>query len=462
MKLKYKVIRVIAIIGIILSPNLVITAQETNGLDSSSVDSGVLGNCFDTYKFGSLEMNLTPNKSEYEPGDGVVMTGTITNTNNYPLVGISVSARVLKDIPNANDQAFTTTVDEFVVVNNITLDAKESVNIAEVYNLSTKAIQGEYQVYLFGYQEDRFNISGLSFTDDIYGSRFSFSVKGNNTESVYLDQTRTTVGGQKHINHAFVTQHNPSKPIEVKIPLKNTTDKEQKVTLDSNLYRWDGLREEQIERFNTREVTIPAKGEIEIVETVQNPYLPVYYLKLVANIVGAPEAQKQQSISNIRFVSEGLNAVRFNWVGLNTFPKGAGQEGKVVTCIHNTSAGTDIDISVETKVTDKSGKEIANSSYKGNIGSAISAIEANLPTDKIINQALITSVIKDQDGVIIDTINISYDCTQIGDGSKCLDEPLLQSTNSWVLMILGLLAIGGIGYVLYFKQYRAKKLINKQ
>lgn len=463
MKQRYKLVGIIGIIGLLLSPNIIAIAQETNGLDTSRVASGALGDCFDTYRFGSLEMNLTPNKSEYEPGDGVVMKGKITNTNNYPLIGVSVSARVLKDIPNANNQAFTTTIDEFVLVNNITLDAQESINIEEVYNLSMQAIQGEYQIYLFGYQEDRFNISGLSFTDDIYGSRFSFSVKGGNTESVYLDQTRTTVGGKKHVNHAYVTQHNPSKPIEVKIPLKNTTNKEQKVTLDSNLYRWDGLREEQIERFNSREVTIPAKGEIEIVETVQSPYLPVYYLKLVANVAGVPEAQKQQSISNIRFIAEGLNAVRFNWVGFNTFAKGAGQEGKVVTCIHNTSTGTANDISVETKVTDKRGREIASSSYRGNVGGAISGIEANLPTDKIINEALITSVLKDKDGKIIDTVNIAYDCKKIGDGSKCIKEPLgtvILQNSIGILVILGIIIL--VTYSVLLQKKSIHRMMNKQ
>ncbi len=484
MKIKYQVIGILGVVITLLTPHIVVIAQEDylvfpgeellnkdqtttqlnqEELQSTGIKTEELGNCFDTYKFGSLNINVTPDSSEYNPGDVIVIKGKITNTNNYPLIGVTVAARVLKDIPNANGQAYTTTIEEFILAENITLDAKASIDINESYNIPIKAAKGDYQIYLFGYQENRFNLAGLSFTDDIYGSRFSFKVKGENTQSIYLDQTRTTVGGQKHINHGYITKHNYNNPIEVKIPLKNTTNQEQKVILESTLYKWDGLQKENIEKSNTREIKIPAKGEIEVTEIVDKPDTSVYYLKLKANIAEIPNVQKQQSISNIRFLVEDLNRVRLNWIGFDTFPKAAGQDAKIVTCIHNTNDGIAKDISVETKIIDKWGKEMAKSSYKGDMGGAISGIIADLPKDKIINQALITSVVKDNEGKVIDTLNITYDCKKIGDGSKCIKEPIgsIIMRNSMGI-IGGILVLGLIIYSIILQKKSIKRIVNRK
>ncbi|MEY3471215.1 MAG: hypothetical protein RLZZ223_565 [Candidatus Parcubacteria bacterium] len=459
---KTKAILVSGLLISILSPQLDLIAQEDIGLNTAGVEIGQLGDCFDTYRFGSLEIELTPSRNQYKAGEGVIVKGTVKNGNNYPLVGIDIMARVVKDIPNANDQAYTKSIEEFIVGKNLTLDAGESRDIETVYNLSTKAEGGEYEMYFFGYQENRFNITGLSFTDDIYGSRLSFSVENNNNTGIYFDQTRTTVGGQKHINHAYVTKHEAGKAVDIKIPLKNTTDQVQKVKIEANLYKWDGLREENIERTNSREITIPARGEVEMVETVANPYLPVYYLKLKANIADKSEAQRQESLSNIRFVVENLNAARFNWVGLNTFPKAAGQEGKIVTCIHNTSNGVANGISVETKVTDQNGREIASSVYRGDIGGAISAVEAQLPKDRVINKALITSVLRDKDGKVIDSVNIMYDCNTIGN-NKCIAEPVGQIiVRSIVGIIGGIIVLGLVIYSILLQKRRKSRISSNQ
>jgi hypothetical protein len=427
-------------------------------LETAGVKIGSLGNCMDTYKFGSIKINITQDQQKYNPGDIIQLKGAIKNENVYPVTGLTISARLVKNIPNSNDQAFSTTLDEFIIAKDIAIKGNSSIDIKQLYNLNLQSPKGEYELLFFAYQQDRFTLSGLPFTDDVVGYKVKFDVGGDNTEQVYLDQTRTTVGDKKHINHGFSTNHNKDEKIQIKIPLKNITDKVQDIELTSQLYSWDGLRKESLQKEEKEIIKVPAKGEALITRTVEKAELPVYYLKFTATQAGniAP-AQKYTSISNIRFSVPDNQLVRFNWVGLNSFPQG----DKVVTCIHNTSNGTVNDIEVETKVLNSKGKEITKSLYKGAITGEIDAIIADLPKNKTYNKLTVVSTIKDGSGNIIDSVNIPYDCQAI-DASACGKENVSNENIINILIILGIIAIIlGSGYAVYIKRETITKLIKK-
>ena len=427
-------------------------------LESGGFKVGSLGNCMDTYKFGSIKIDITQDKNKYEPGDIIQLKGKIKNDNAYPVTGLTVAARLVKNIPNANDQAYTTTLDEFIIAKDVTIKGNGLIDVKQLYNLNLQSPKGEYELLFFAYQQDRFTLSGLPFTDDVVGYKVKFDVGGGNTEQVYLDQTRTTVGEKKHINHGFFTNHTKDEKIQVKIPLKNITDKVQDIELTSQLYSWDGLRKESLQKEEKEIIKVPAKGEVLITRTIEKAELPVYYLKFTATQAGniAP-AQKYTSISSIRFSVPDNQLVRFNWVGLNSFPQG----DKVVTCIHNTSNGTVNDIEVETKVLNSKGKEITKSLYKGAITGQIDAIIADLPKNKTYNKLTVVSTIKDGSGNIIDSVNIPYDCQAI-DAITCGKESVLDGIAGTILGILGLIVIVlGVIYAIYLQRKTILKSIKK-
>lgn len=475
MKKMYQTISVISLISAILIPNIIVIAQEAvevgeaklelgktptqeqidavqndpanqqslvyqSQLQAGGVSQGMLANCLDTYKFGSIKINISQDQSKYEPGDVIRLNGDVMNKNAYPLTGLTVSARLVKNIPNENDQAYTTTIDEFLIKENVTIKANSKIDINQLYDLSVNAPKGEYQILFFAYQQDRFTLSGLPFTDDIVGSSVSFEVGGENTEQVYLDQTRTTVGGQKNINHGFLTNHEKGKEIQVQIPLKNITEQSQEIELTSQLYSWDSLREEALQESKKETITVPAKGEVLITRTVENSDLPVYYLKLTATQAGdVAAAQQYKSISNIRFAVLEGEGVRFNWVGLNSFPNG----DKVVTCIHNTSSLNVENIEVETRVLNSAGKEIAKSLYKGLVTGQVDAIAADLPKNTGYDKLTVVSTIKDATGSVIDSVSIEYDCNSMGIDNCPIQtvNTTTNNTNNIIYIIIGLLGI---------------------
>lgn len=435
-----------------VNPEVISTpSQKVQLLDQNGIMDGEEAQCFDTYRFGSLAIDATPNQLEYQPGEVVILTGSITNNNPYPLVDVTVSARVIKNIPGSNDRARTVTIEEVEVIKDKTLKANEKFEYTTSFVLSTQAPAGQYEVMFFGYNKDRFNLSGLSFTDDIYGSKISFKVGGSNKEGIYWDQTKTTVGGKDHINHAFVTQHDGKSPVEIKIPLVNDNPNETPIRVKYELYWWDSLREEQKIRELDEEFILKPGERKELSYTVDALTEPVYYVKLTASTESSP-AQWQKSISNIRFVIQDKDKLRINYSGLTVFPKPSGSESSVVTCFHNTNNKELENGKVQTIVSDVYGREVARSSYSGKIPSAISAIKTDLPTNNQYNQLIVTTKIQDKDGNLIDTVTTKYDCQKI-DPSQCVKESVITSIGRgaiWVV-ILGI-SIGLAGYALWMQR----------
>lgn len=71
------------------TPNDDIPAQEnitspqadTKSIDAKDVKTGTLASCFDYYTFGSIGIDLTPDRNSYASGEPVMLTGALKNNN---------------------------------------------------------------------------------------------------------------------------------------------------------------------------------------------------------------------------------------------------------------------------------------------------------------------------------------------------------------------------------------------
>ncbi len=450
----------LAVVGASVTPAIAAEPDTidltTGGLNPNGVISGELVSCFDYYQFGSVQVDITEDREDYEPGDPVILRGEVRNTNPYPLVGVDVYARLIKDIPNANDQASTQTIDEFVLAEDITLAAGEEYEISESYVLSTIAPAGEYQMIFFVAQKDKFNMSGLTFTDDIYASRVRFNVGGDNGAGVYLDQTRTQVGGQAHQNMGFITQHQSADDVEVTIPLRNTTSEEQVVTVAYSLYSWDGLQEQNLLRYFEEDVALAAGSEQTLSQTMANAYLPVYYLKVEAIPQDQTQAAWEKSVSNIRLAFTDKVQSRLNFSGLTSYRDGT--DPMLVTCFHNTNNGVDPSVTVTTELLNARGNVIGKTEYRGDVTGNIAAVATQVDESKLTNTTVLKSVVKDSNGDVVDQVSITYDCADI-DSSLCKNETILTGGGR---NVLALVALALIGFLLGAAVYLQRGVLGKK
>ena len=478
---KYKILAIFGIILTLLFPQVILIAQEdgaegelssdtqgldtTQALDPSGVKSGELTNCFDTYKFGveGLSLYADTESNDYKASDLMEVLGSIVNKNPYPIIDLTVRARVLRSHPNPVIQkALYTTVDDFVVLDNINLKANQEYLFNYSYYISQNAPSGDYIIQYYVYNQNRFNLSGLSFTEDIISSTTEFTVAGG-SEHIYLDKTNITVDGQINDTRAFITSHEKGKNIPIKLPLVNPTSTAREMRISYKLYKWDEILEDNFIEEQAQELTIEANSKIDleyIANTNTGDY-PVYYVVIEALPVDQRDIDlnKEKTMAHIRFSVQDNNRPRVNWVGLNKNPFEGG-DIELLTCVHNTVFQTDEGpVKVQSIARDEKGKELSKIEYEGIMPSAISGIKNKLNTDKRFNTVTIETNLYNASNELVDNIITKYDCNEISP-ELCLAES--KSNNIFnrnnIIIISVLVLLGLLGGLIYYK--RAQRLKN--
>lgn len=100
---KYRIVASFILLVSILQPNISIIAQELDteteyqsNLNKEGLKNSTLGNCFDVYKFGSVDVNVELDQNTYEPGDVIYINGELKNNNIYPLTDLKVKGKIVK------------------------------------------------------------------------------------------------------------------------------------------------------------------------------------------------------------------------------------------------------------------------------------------------------------------------------------------------------------------------------
>ncbi|MEI7513363.1 MAG: hypothetical protein WCJ74_01945 [bacterium] len=438
--------------------NIATTSPDT--INSADIKQGQSASCFDYYTFGSVDVNLTSNFSSYQPGDPMMIVGKIKNKNRYPVVGLDVKARLVKNIPQPDKMRSEIMIlDEFNVASNITIDAGGEFKVSYSHILPLNAPAGEYQVLFYAVEQDRFNLAGLSFTNDIVASRIDFNVLGKNPDHAYLDQTKIMVGDQPHNVMAFMTQHAPDTQIPITIPLVNPTSANVQMKVTYNLYSWDSANSENKINTKTEKIDVPAKSEKKLTYTLEKVTLPVYYLSITAlpaNETKDTSIFQEKTISNIRLVVNGKSQPRLNFVGIDSYPLKQGLEATLVTCFHNTSNIVDTNVTkIETILYDQNNKELSRIQYEGKTLPEISGLINKFTPSNDIPSFTIISKMYDAQGKIIDSVEKKYSCEDINSTFCSTTKPIPTILFGLVALISIIIVIG-----LSILQYKRKTINN--
>lgn len=411
-----------------------------------SYKEGEPGVCTDYYTFGSVDINLSSDTKNYQAGDPVLIRGKIKNNNPYPMIGLDIKGRLVKDIPEPEYfRSEIITLDDLSIAENITIPANGEYEISYSLPLPFNAPSGEYQMFFYAVEQDRFNMTGLSFTNDIVGSYISFTVEGNNPDHVYLDQTKILVGEQEHNVMAFMTQHPKDAIIPITIPLYNPHDTPMSMRVTYDLYSWDSANPKNKVETRSEQIIVPPKSESILKYVVQETNDPVYYLTITATPASSekdPAVYSEKTISNIRLIVQDISKPRLNFVTTNTYPIKKDQETVLATCFHNTSTYQDGTSSkIVTVLKDSRGKEVTRTVFEGMLSSDINAIVSKFKPKKDIFDYTIESTIYDSKGEVIDKVEKKYSCNDINPSSCPQKNNLLTTvfSISVLLLILGVL-----------------------
>lgn len=398
-------------------------------------------NCFDYYNFGSVQVDVEGVVSSTVSGVPITFVGKIQNNNAYPIVEGAVYAKIFKRQESEDDSQANGNllVDQFFVKENISIDANSSQDINFDWQVPNYAQSGDYQIAMFFTSAKKFNLLGLSFTDDVVGNTADFSVSGEIEVNVEFDKNTIDINGTNYHFAAFPPRFK-DEDIQIKAELINFTNESQIIPVTYKLYSWDGQTEENLIETRNETVQIDSQEIKQLAYTIIDKSSPVYYLVVEAQF------QDSKSILDIRTVRETANKVRINFPAITNYPLKQGEKNTLFVCAHNSGIADVINNNkMIVSILDENQKEIHQYVYEGQISGAMMGLKDEfVPKENYSNFSIKSELYTE--GQLVDSALMKYDCQEINP-EACLVAAqqagsLTQEENATTKELIIMIAVG--------------------
>ncbi len=400
------------------SPAFAQTSSSTPPLPSlPSVATTSPLNCFDYYTFGSVQADLVPQVAQTVPGALLTFSGEVKSANPYPLLDGTLYVKIF----HRNDKTFAEgdgndVVDQFIIKEGMTIPTQGSAPVQYEWKVPVNAEGGEYYAAYFFTTAHRYNLMGLSFTDDVVGNQAPFTVTAPKDSSAVakLSKISTTLNGKDHHFAAFPLHFAAGDTVTVKTTITNPTKEAKTMPLQWNQYAWDAMNKDNIRFTKTELVTLKPNETKEVSYEIQAQRESVVY------VVAVTQDLEVKSVLNVRYVRDGIEETRINFPGVTKFPLAKDSTETLFACAHSTNQPVVPGNTLTLTLTDRDNNVIHEYKYEGDISGAMSGFGDTFTPTKNINYATLTATLE-RNGVIVEQVTQAYDCEVIDSGS-CLPE----------------------------------------
>lgn len=418
-------------------------SQTMNQFAASSTNPNLMY-CATYFKIGSVEVDVTPMVSSTVPGSPIVFRGVIRNDNPAPLLDGQVYVKVFyhnqKSATNVQENGYQL-VDQFLAQDNITLKANDTVPVTFTWQVPQYAQEGIYEAAAYYTTSNRFNMLGLTFTDDVVGNTTAFSVVSDSPAIAYFDKNDVTLNSTPFSFAAFPPQFAKDEKVVAHVTLANPKNKETTVSVTWNLYAWDFIKQEYLRDTATEFVTLKPNERKNLSHVVMNSNDPTMLL-----VVEAKE-RDAKSVLNIRFIRTGIQEARANRLMMIQYPLRAGQTSSLFGCVHSENNDTVHNAKLTLSLSDLNGNLIHSYTYEGDIDRNVMGFKNDFVPNVSLTDFTLTARLEQQ-GRQPDEITLTYRCKDINP-SLCLS-PMAQlfenarsaSTNLVVILASAILALG--------------------
>ncbi len=395
--------------------------------------------CFDYYRFGSVQANISAQTSSAVSGTAITFTGTLTNENPFPVTDGALYVKVFRLREDAAEKNVNGpyVVDQFFVRDGINLPAHGTMPLVFSWDIPSYAQSGQYEVATFFTTSKKYNLLGLAFTDDVVGNRAGFSVVGEVQGVVEFDKDAVKISGEPYRFAAFAPRESATGNVPIEAVIRNASASDALVSVSWQAYAWDAGRYENLIDRSEQSIAVEAGGEVVATYTVTDVRYPVYL------VVGTLNWQNTQSIINVRFVRGDKDRLRINFPGVTDFPITAGEEVTLFSCLHNAGESALVpDGRLELKLSDSHGRTIHEYVYEGDVTGTMMGVAESFMAKRTYDSFTLDAFLYQQ-GKLVDDAHLVYDCRSI-DPRLCLrDDPaeILLDLRDWPLKLLGIAAL---------------------
>jgi hypothetical protein len=379
--------------------------------------------CFDHYHFGSVQAKITATVSSAVSGTPVTFAGTIENENPYPITDGTLFVKIFRTRPGIDDANGPDVVDQFVVKSGITIPADSSVPVSFSWQIPAYAKAGDYSVATYFSVSRKFNLLGLSFTDDVVGNTAPFTVSGDVAGNVSFDKAGVTIDGNPYLFAAYPPRVSASDPVAIVATARNTSDTAQTARVHWQVYQWDAMLRENLLHEEDTTISVPAHGSAPIKLTVTDSKYPVYLA------LGTLSWKDSKSVIGVRFVRDGVDRLRINFPGITKYPLTAGQPATLFSCLHNSGSTRLVKGGrLELTLSDMQGRTIHTYTYSGDVMQAMQGVADTFTPDRTYDSFVLDARLYDASG-FVDEAHLVYDCRVLG-GTDCAPESFDSDTDS--------------------------------
>jgi len=430
-----KLIKRISLIGVLAIFGLAffVSSVEAKTEEATQID------CFDYYKFGSVNINITAKKNWFIPKQKVEFKGFLSNNNEYPLVNGTLFVRIGQKGPQSFLEG-NYVIDEFVAVENFSIGGKKNKEISFYWTVPVGTPEGRYQADYYFMSGKELSISGLAFSHDIVGSSYFFEIKKNRNKNSFLNfELKKTKVNEKKFSRTGEFIINAKEKINIEQPIKNNFDEEIQVKIKREVYRWDSLNPDSLSETDEEIIKIPAKSTKILNYSFKEIEYAATYIRLTA------EYGDQEAITGIRVLADIANP-KIAFSGLNEFPLMKGETASVFSCFHNGAPSTVKGV-LEVKITDKNNKVLSEYNFDGDFTGDVQGLKKDYTAKKDYDWIKLEVGVKDENGNVNQKYEAIYDCNLIK-SEKCNSLMENKKASSGILKKIGYIAGILIGFLL--------------
>ena len=407
------------------------------------------------YRFGSVSADPELDLNGTVAGVPLTFRVTMENDNPYPITDTAVYVKIfeVREDGEWRHQNGDRLVDQFFAKEGIVLNAHATTSFYFDWNTPQYIKSGNYRAVTYVTTSHRYNLLGLSFTDDVTGNQTEFTISSEQDKVVEWDKDTVKIQDEQYRFAAFTPKLSATSAITIAPELVNNTATDQIVTVIWKLYNWDAQRAENLLKTTEETFLLTPNQTLRPTYEVTDNTHSVYYL------VAEAKWRDTSSILDIRFTREGVDAPRINFPSITHYPLKANEPVELFSCLHN--AGTSDIVPSNTLVLtlkDNLGAVLHTYTYNGDITGAMMAVADNFTPTTDLTSFSLTATLKQGDEVLDETTT-TYNCHELG--TECpVEMPIATDSDGssieTIMIFVLLITIAVFGFIIYRRHQGSK------
>lgn len=371
--------------------------------------------CFEYYRFGSVQVDISPTLLQTVPGVPMTFKGKIKNANKYPIVDGQVYAKIF--YTGKGGDAFShhdgyPLVDFILVKDSIVINAETEQDIAFDWQVPHFARGGEYNISMFFTSAKRYSLLGLTFTDDVVGNQTTFKVTSDSTSApVTFNKTNVRLNSTDFDFASPPPFFTRDEQVTAFATLTNPSDTEHTVSVTWITSVWDGILKENERK---REAVLV---QLKPHESKEISYAPPVLDATVTYLVAELADRDTKSILNIRFVRNGIEETALTLPTITRYPLAAGEENTLFSCANSTNIPIVQGTTITLALADTEGRLIESYTYEGDITGDMMGVKKDFIPAQTYSDFTLTATME-RHGKILEKVVQKYSCRDI-DPSLC-------------------------------------------